>query len=153
MEILSLVWDEPAGACWDILNCEPCCGEPCNPGAGLYCFACWFCCGLCSGSKLFAFSVDQDCACVNHVLPLCFCGICTQVVMRHNLRVRFGAGPAPEDVGGWIGDALLSICCGPCSGCQELRSVKIEDWNWLSEIQEKGFTFMVDPFKCIRESK
>ncbi len=41
---------------------------------------------FCSASKLFSYSVKQDCNIVNHCLPVCFCGICTATCMRHNIR-------------------------------------------------------------------
>jgi len=41
--------------------------------------------------------------------------------------------------------------CGPCSFCQELRSVDPATWDWLSEIKGKGVKPMVQPIKCFRE--
>eukprot|EP01095_Lingulamoeba_sp_RSL-Kostka_P000627 TRINITY_DN1090_c0_g1_i9.p1 TRINITY_DN1090_c0_g1~~TRINITY_DN1090_c0_g1_i9.p1 ORF type:complete len:269 (-),score=89.33 TRINITY_DN1090_c0_g1_i9:338-1144(-) len=58
-------WGDDNFIC-DCTKCEPCCGEPCNPLSGLYCFACWVCCYCPSAAKLLAYENDQDCQLVNH---------------------------------------------------------------------------------------
>jgi len=146
MEILALEWGGRAGACWDITKLEPCCGDPVNAADAVKCIACWWCLGLCSMSKLYAFSVGQDCALVNHILPAWLCGICTATALRHNIRVKNGAGPKAGDVQGIVGDAVMMIFCGACSFCQILRSVDNDSWDWLTHIQSKGFKVMEEPF-------
>merc|ERR1712199_38570 len=60
-----------AGACWQCFGLEPCCGEPCNPGQGIYCCLCFCCCGPCSLSKLFGH-------CLGHCLWCrSFCNDCS----------------------------------------------------------------------------
>ena len=129
MSFLAMDWGGPAGKFYECWKCEPCCGEPCNVKDGAMCFLCWCCCGLCSMSKLYSYSVDQDCKCVNHVLMACFCGPCTNLLVRHNLRLKAGVG---EDDGmHWLGDFLCCCFCGCCAGCQYLRSVPRESWDWI----------------------
>jgi len=152
MEILTLDWGGRAGACWDITKMEPCCGDPCNPTDGLRCVACWAFCGLCSQSKLFAYSVSQDWALVNHILPTMFCGPCTATALRHNLRVQNGVGPKAGDSSGLVGDAVMTILCGSCSGCQNLRSVDNDSWDWYAHFQSKGFKTMEEPMLFLLES-
>eukprot|EP00211_Chloroparvula_japonica_P009288 CAMPEP_0119128056 /NCGR_PEP_ID=MMETSP1310-20130426/6362_1 /TAXON_ID=464262 /ORGANISM="Genus nov. species nov., Strain RCC2339" /LENGTH=155 /DNA_ID=CAMNT_0007118363 /DNA_START=108 /DNA_END=575 /DNA_ORIENTATION=+ len=153
-EFLALEWPEPGKACWDILECEPCCGEPCNPADGAYCCVCWYCCGWGSFAKLYATSLDQDdCALVNHCLILC-CNVCCifNIITRHNLRQKLGVKPDPDDVMGWVGDAVMSICCGCCTGCQQIRSVPKEGWDWYKQVVEEGkFEVMIDPIKIVRD--
>jgi len=55
--------------CTSIAECEPCCGQPCNPTQGCYCFVCFVCCGACVFSKLWATSLGMECGFVNHFIP------------------------------------------------------------------------------------
>jgi len=152
MDILSLDWGGRAGAIWDVAKMEPCCGDPCNPTDGLRCFVCWYCCAICSMSKLYAHSVGQDCAIVNHVLPSFFCGLCTAIALRHNIRVKNGVGPKAMDPSGLVGDLLMQLLCGPCSICQVLRSVDNDAWDWLGFVTTKQIKPMEEPFILLLES-
>eukprot|EP01104_Vermistella_antarctica_P021272 TRINITY_DN94_c0_g1_i1.p1 TRINITY_DN94_c0_g1~~TRINITY_DN94_c0_g1_i1.p1 ORF type:complete len:174 (+),score=23.78 TRINITY_DN94_c0_g1_i1:46-522(+) len=150
MDMLACDWGGKAGACWECWKCEPCCGEPCNFTDGIYCAACWMCpiVSWLSGAKLMAHSMDQDCAFVNHCLPACIPfigGLLVGITTRHNLRVKYGVGAEAGDTTGMFGDCVMICFCGPCTCCQELRSVDREAWNWVKEMKEKGFNLMVDP--------
>eukprot|EP01104_Vermistella_antarctica_P004005 TRINITY_DN1441_c5_g1_i1.p1 TRINITY_DN1441_c5_g1~~TRINITY_DN1441_c5_g1_i1.p1 ORF type:complete len:175 (-),score=19.84 TRINITY_DN1441_c5_g1_i1:219-743(-) len=148
-ELLALSWGGSAGSCWEITKCEPCCGEPCNAMDGIKCLACFAFCGLCSVSQLFAYSVNQECAIVNHFLPMCIFGACVSPLMRHNLRTKSGAGLPPGDTSGIIGDFIMTIFCGSCSLCQMLRSVDRDAWDWLGKVQENGVKMMADDWVFI----
>eukprot|EP01104_Vermistella_antarctica_P015261 TRINITY_DN495_c0_g1_i1.p1 TRINITY_DN495_c0_g1~~TRINITY_DN495_c0_g1_i1.p1 ORF type:complete len:279 (+),score=10.85 TRINITY_DN495_c0_g1_i1:212-1048(+) len=140
MESCYCDWGEGNGsACWDICNCVPCCGDPCNLAEGCYCFWNFFFCGLCNNSYILAQGLDQQCACKNHFCPffgaflvglIPFCGGILQMVaccylnsiIRSNNRSKVGVGPPVCE----FGDCLMSnfICVSPCSRCQELRSMR-----------------------------
>ena len=64
------------------------------------CFLCFTCCGVCSTAKLYASSLKQKCAIVNHCLPaiLSPCLIC---LLRHNYRLNNGVAPS-EDIGWYV---------------------------------------------------
>jgi len=64
------------------------------------------------------------------------------------LRVSLSLGTGKDQL---IFDCLMAWFCGPCSFCQELRSVDPATWDWLSEIKGKGVKPMVQPIKCFRE--
>jgi len=149
MDILACDWEGKAGACWECWKCEPCCGEPCNPMDGLYCCVCWYFCGCFTGCKLYAYSMDQDCACVNHILPFFvdyFTGIAfTSIIMRHNLRVKYGRPPPAGDFTGIVGDCLCIYCCGPCAACQMCRSADKDSWDFVKELGSKGFKVSIAP--------
>jgi hypothetical protein len=70
-------WGGSAGAIYEVWRLSPCCGSPDVMGA-LKCLGCWWFCGLCSSSKFFASSVDQQCVswCFCRALqPFCFATI------------------------------------------------------------------------------
>jgi len=143
-------WGGQAGACWECWKCEPCCGEPCNAVDGVRCAVCWLCpiVGILSGAKLLSFTQSQDCALVNHILPIFIPyvgGIAVAMSIRHNLRVKGNIGLPAWDTTGLIGDFLLVCFCGMCVFCQDLRDVKREDWDWIAELSNKGFKVFVDP--------
>eukprot|EP00211_Chloroparvula_japonica_P009528 CAMPEP_0119118870 /NCGR_PEP_ID=MMETSP1310-20130426/602_1 /TAXON_ID=464262 /ORGANISM="Genus nov. species nov., Strain RCC2339" /LENGTH=153 /DNA_ID=CAMNT_0007108269 /DNA_START=69 /DNA_END=530 /DNA_ORIENTATION=- len=147
-EFLSCEWQGKAGHMYyDICECEPCCGEPCNPADGVKCFLCW-CCPIVScfsAVKLYSYSMDQNCALVNHCCIMCIPyvgGIIFNTPLRHNLRVKNGTE------GSVIGDCLASTCCccACCSGCQNLRSVDVDAWSWWEHMDEFGV--FEDPCKC-----
>ena len=116
-------WGGSAGKIYEIWKLEPCCGSPFNPRDAAYCLVCWWCCSLCSTSKLFASSLSQPCSLVPHILCIwCFApfaGIC----MRYNLRKKAGSQ------GNIIGDLVCLWCCGCCSWLQQLRSVPVSNWD------------------------
>eukprot|EP01096_Ripella_sp_DP13-Kostka_P007305 TRINITY_DN265_c0_g1_i1.p1 TRINITY_DN265_c0_g1~~TRINITY_DN265_c0_g1_i1.p1 ORF type:complete len:176 (-),score=31.13 TRINITY_DN265_c0_g1_i1:208-663(-) len=150
MEQFACDWEDKGpkgGQCWACWEMEPCCGDPCNPKDGIMCFLCWAFCYCCSSGKLFSHTVDQECAFVNHCLYATFCGLCANVCVRHNLRVMYDIG---DKEGGWVGDVLMAWCCGLCVLCQHLRSVDRSTWDWLTEVQEKGFVPMAEEFKFVR---
>jgi len=147
-----LDWGGRAGAIWDVGNMEPCCGDPCNPTDGLKCLACWYCCGPCSASKLYAHSLGQECALVNHVFPMVCLGFCATVALRHNIRVKHGKGPKPGDTSGLIGDLVMMYLCGPCAMCQILRAVDNDSWDWIKHLESKGIKTMEEPFIFLKDS-
>lgn len=142
------VWNNDNGL-YHCQKCEPCCGEPCNPLSGLYCFLCFCCCPICTMSKMYASSLDQDWACLNHFLPFflayCICPIIPipyantfpqnflRATVRHNSRVRDKTGEENH----CFGDCFLALCpfTGPCGACQEIRTFAIEDWDWLGQMR------------------
>jgi len=140
---LSLDWGEPVGACWDVFRSDPCCSD----GNCCYCCCCWMFCGLCTTSKLFATSVRQDCAVLNHCLPMYIFAPCMEVCMRHNLRRQRKVGETGS--AGWIGDCCLLYWCGPCAVCQMIRSVPVEGWDWYGQCKRTGIVFMVDPCQFV----
>ena len=115
-------WGEHGGKIYECWKCEPCCGSPCNAKDALICCCTWYWCGLCAGSKLYASSMDQTCACVPHVLFTCFCGFCAGWFTRYNLRQKHAID------GNLLGDFICVLCCGCCAGCQHLRASAIDDW-------------------------
>merc|ERR1712137_1300126 len=108
-------YNDPAGPCWNCFhnNCEPCCGEPCNPLDGLYCFLCFWCCGPCVMCKWWASQLDQPCALVNHVLPV-FVAMIFGVtclfgwLLRYNGRMEAGVTENPDSIDKYLGDFFLS---------------------------------------------
>jgi len=134
-DMFALDWGGDGGACWDVCNWSC---------FSLYCCACFCFCGPCSSAKLCSYALKQQCAIVNHCLPAMFCGSCTNISLRHSLRVQKKIGDTKE-IKGWIGDCLLLCFCGPCACCQILRSVPPEAWDWLKEVQANGVTVMTDP--------
>ncbi|KPA75859.1 putative transmembrane protein [Leptomonas pyrrhocoris] len=117
-------WGGEAGKFYECWKINPCCGSP-DAKKMLCCLFCWCCCSCCSMSKLFASSVDQECALVPHCLMACFLPCITAICVRTNLRNRLGVQ------GNMVGDCICVWCCGCCSQCQELRSVTTEEWNLL----------------------
>jgi len=133
-------YNDPAGPCWNCFhnNCEPCCGEPCNPLDGLYCFLCFWCCGPCVMCKWWASQLDQPCALVNHVLPVflaMFFGVTCLFswLLRYNGRMEAGVTENPDSIDKYLGDFFLSClpCTAPCATCQQCRAVPKSHWNCL----------------------
>eukprot|EP00760_Papus_ankaliazontas_P024310 PhM_4_TR222/c0_g1_i1/m.100072 len=119
-----ITWPGHAGECWEFWRCSPCCGDPIN---FMDCISCvlqfWFC-GPCVAAKLFATSVNQECAVWPHCFPLIMCCSCITAPMeRYNLRKKAGVS------GNIIGDIVCLYCCSCCAGLQTLRSVPIEAWS------------------------
>ena len=114
-------WGGQAGAFYEVWKVAPCCGSPDLKGC-LMCIGCWWCCGPCSACKLYASSLGQPCAIVQHCLMVS-CVPCTGCILRYNLRKKAGAK------GNIIGDCVCLMCCGPCACCQQLRSVSPSEWN------------------------
>merc|ERR1712232_625378 len=81
-------------------------------------------------STLYAHSLQQDCAYVNHCVIAFFLGWCAASWTRHNLRVTNGIGRMAGDTNGLIGDFVLTAFCGPCALGQMLRSVDRSTWDW-----------------------
>eukprot|EP00300_Choanocystis_sp_HF-7_P030616 c39489_g1_i1.p2 GENE.c39489_g1_i1~~c39489_g1_i1.p2 ORF type:complete len:153 (+),score=24.58 c39489_g1_i1:34-492(+) len=150
-DALGLDWGaDKGGKCWECWIVSPCCGNPFNAKEAGMCFALWFCCGLCSFAKLFSYSTNGDeCGIVNHCLPACFCGICTRILMRHNLRTKAGVPPAEPK--GWAGDVLCPLFCSPCSFCQELRSAPPSGWNFVETLKAKKVVPMVKPMVFLQK--
>eukprot|EP01060_Flectonema_neradi_P034293 TRINITY_DN596_c1_g1_i1.p2 TRINITY_DN596_c1_g1~~TRINITY_DN596_c1_g1_i1.p2 ORF type:complete len:158 (+),score=25.46 TRINITY_DN596_c1_g1_i1:59-532(+) len=130
-------WGENGGKCYDICDCAPCCSG--------YCCITWYCCGYCNAMKLYAWSMDQECALVNHCLAMYCCGLCAASSMRYGIRKKAGVqGGGPLD--GCVGDMLMVWCCGACAGCQELRAAhKLggqDSWDFFGKLSVNA---MVDP--------
>jgi len=149
MAFLNMDWGDKGGKFFELWKLEPCCGKPCNVKDGAYCCLTWWCLGLCNVSKLYAASLDQDCALINHLLPSWCCGYCVAIVLRRNIRKKYGIGQ--DDVMNWIGDWACFYCCGYCSFGQILRAVEIKDWDWISDVKAGGVRVKVDPFKMLRQ--
>mgnify|MGYP003572036376 CR=1 FL=1 len=132
-DMFAMDWGDKGESLWSC-NCAPCCGDPCNPGDGIMCILCWWCCGPCSMSALYSYSLDQDCAYVNHCVWAWFCGLCAATSTRHNLRVKQGKGKPANDTTGIIGDLLCVWCCGLCALGQMLRSVDNDKWDWQNKM-------------------
>ena len=116
-------WGGNAGAVYEIWKLSPCCGATPNPKEAAYCVVCWWCLGPCVGSKLFASSLDQECALVPHMVCIWCCAPFAAVCMRYNLRKNAGAE------GNIAGDTVCLWCCGCCSFLQQLRSVPVSKWD------------------------
>ena len=132
--------------CGDCCECSPCCGDPCTLGEGLYCCCLWTWCGVCANSKLYAYSMDQECAIINHCIPTFYCGCLIAPFLRANLRGMHNIG----DPGCSIGDILVPwcLCTGPCGACQQLRSVPKEAWDFLGPTTT--IQFCIEPFTLLR---
>mmetsp|Transcript_8522 Transcript_8522/g.11506 ORF Transcript_8522/g.11506 Transcript_8522/m.11506 type:complete len:199 (+) Transcript_8522:35-631(+) len=132
-EPLGCAWDwGPHGGhlCGDVCDLSPCCGDPCNTGDAAYCCVMTSCCYFCMKSKLYSYSMDQECACVNHCLLPSLISILFPCFMnttiRSNLRQMHGIGKQ----GCQCGDCLACLfCC--CTECQHLRSVPKEGWDFF----------------------
>eukprot|EP01115_Flamella_aegyptia_P009928 TRINITY_DN4296_c2_g1_i1.p1 TRINITY_DN4296_c2_g1~~TRINITY_DN4296_c2_g1_i1.p1 ORF type:complete len:152 (-),score=35.41 TRINITY_DN4296_c2_g1_i1:18-473(-) len=138
-------WGEGNGStCYDT-NCEPCCGSPCEPAAGVKCVLCFALCGYCAMAEVYAHTLDQDCAVVNHCILLPF----TLTCLRHNLRLMNNVG----DGEGWIGDFLMAYCCMLCTLGQHLRTIDEPNLylGWFDNLKEKGLNVVADDFKFVRE--
>ena len=88
----------------------------------LKCIAHWWCCGLCSLTKLHGSVTGQGCNIVPSCLFSYFCGPCAAVVVRNAYRQKSGT---PGHI---VGDIVCTWCCGACSFCQVLRAAPIDDW-------------------------
>eukprot|EP00163_Fabomonas_tropica_P011898 TRINITY_DN2288_c0_g1_i1.p1 TRINITY_DN2288_c0_g1~~TRINITY_DN2288_c0_g1_i1.p1 ORF type:complete len:157 (+),score=19.15 TRINITY_DN2288_c0_g1_i1:221-691(+) len=140
MDILGWDWGGKGGKLWECWKCSPCCGSSgIEPKQCLTCVGCWWCCGLCSMTKLCASAAGQDCALVNHCIPVWCCGFCAAVATRHNARVAAGAGKPAGDPLGLVGDCCTTCCCPCCSFCQILRGTDKDSWNLLPDLQKKKF--------------
>jgi hypothetical protein len=152
--------DEPCGCAWDwdrhgghlyrdCCECSPCCGDPCNCSDCCYFTCCLLCCSVCMNAKLYAYSMDQECAIGNHCcLPVCLnslsCNLFFGTALRSNLRSMHGIG----NPGCNVGDCLV-MCCwctGCCAFCQNIRSVPKEGWDWVNG----GINCCVEPILICR---
>ena len=123
---------------------EPCCGDPCNPEDAIYCALCWYCCGWCSFAKHYASAIDQEeCALVNHCLILC-CNFCAvfNIITRHVIRVKLGAGPDDDDLMGWIGDLAVVWCCCCCTSSFFFFSLSFPFFPFLFLSLSLSFPFL-----------
>ncbi|KAJ9440011.1 hypothetical protein DIPPA_10958, partial [Diplonema papillatum] len=101
-------WGSKGGKCYEFWNCSPCCGG--------YCCVTWWCCGCLNAPRMFAWSLDQDCACINHwvvanCLPAC---CCIRYSIRQKLQIP-GGGPMQGLLGdclcaSWYAPPCFSIC-------------------------------------------
>ena len=67
---------------------------------------------------------------------------------RVNLRRMWNIGEPAVNI--W--DIFLVCCCctSPCELCQELRSVDVSGWDWLSQLRTKGFLMTSGGFQLFR---
>ena len=115
-------WNK-GGAIYEVWILEPCCGQPWNPKDALECALTWYLLGPCACTRLYAHSLDQDYALVNHCLyPYC-CPCPAALCMRYNLRKKSGT---PGNI---LGDWVCMYCCMYCAACQEIRSVDRSAWT------------------------
>jgi len=149
-------WDpDQKNNCWNLNQLSPCCGDPCNVKDGLKCAVCWICpCFFCTYAKFLASGLDETCTMLNHCMPVVvallvgiFCGwipgagvlpwCYLNTAIRHNSRVKIKKGDPIH----YFGDCLMSNCCltGCCALCQELRTMPIESWDWVAQLQKDGF--------------
>uniref|UniRef100_A0A0A9XTV2 Protein PLANT CADMIUM RESISTANCE 2 n=1 Tax=Lygus hesperus TaxID=30085 RepID=A0A0A9XTV2_LYGHE len=115
-------WGGPAGACYECWRCSPFCGRPDCYGC-LVCCVNWTCCSCCASAKLYASSLGEPVACWPHCCCVMFCGFCSRLFTRYNLRKKAGVK------GNILGDCCCICCCNVCSMCQELRSVNVCAWR------------------------
>ena len=94
-----LDWGGNGGKCWECWVVEPCCDG--------YCCVTWYCCGCFNACHMYAWSMDQPCAIVNHCLPYTCCGSCMMCSMRYNIRKKLGIS-AGGPMEGFVGDCLIS---------------------------------------------
>ena len=120
-------WGEKGGKLWELWKCEPCCGQPCNPKDGVMCCVHFYCCGLCTISRLLATTNDQKWAIWPHCCALYCCQICTHSCLRYNLR---NAAGVPGNI---CGDCVCLYCCMICAFTQELRSIPKSMWEWIPD--------------------
>ena len=146
VEFCACDWKDKGGWFFEFWKLEPCCGKPANLGDAIHCVICFTCCGFCSCTKLYATSVDQQCALVNHGIPMLVarCALCC---MRHNYRVKNGIGP--QDMGGWVGDIVFGWFLPCFMGCQILRGSESKAYDWLGQCSETGLLCCVNPCKPI----
>lgn len=122
-------WGGEPGKCYEFWKINPCCQAP-NPAGMACCCANWCCFSSCATAKLFASSVNQECAIIPHLCCACYCSTLTWTMIRYNLRRKHGAK------GNFFGDYMCSCCCGWCSMCQILRSVTPDAWNIFTNYKE-----------------
>jgi len=144
-DMFAIDWGAPGYECYALWKVEPCCADV---GSCIYCCLCFYFCGPCTLGKLFAYSVKQDCALVNHCLPACCLGLCTAIATRHNLRTHIKVGDTTSTMG-WIGDCLIVWCCGCCALAQMVRAVPKDAWDWFPHWTGGGNKISVDPCKFV----
>jgi len=118
---------------------------------------------------MLAYSLDQECFCVNHCGAVLLFGAVSVVICATVSTLLFLITPSLLTVGisgggllfilsaiirhnirlkynvgypsSWIGDLFMSCCfvTAPCSLCQELRAIPIEGWDWLADLRARGF--------------
>ena len=172
VEFCACDWKDHGGWFFEFWKLEPCCGKPVNLGDAIHCVVCFTCCAFCSCTKLYASSLDQQCALINHGIPMLIapCALCC---MRHNFRyvpftpflrllscyisthsrfiqpnsVRNGIGP--QDFGGWVGDFVFGWFLPCFMGCQILRGSESKAYDWLGQCGETGVICCVNPCKPV----
>jgi Cys-rich protein (TIGR01571 family) len=117
-------WGGAAGKWYELWKCSPQCGSPDLMGC-LHCVGCWWLCGICSLSKLYATSLGDECRFVPHCAMAWCLGPCTAVFTRYNIRRKLGVN------GNMCGDFVCTCFCGLCSFCQILRASKVNDWDYF----------------------
>jgi hypothetical protein len=118
------------GQIYEFWKCEPCCGERCNPKEAAVCFFHFYCCHLCTVSRMLAGVLNQKWAVWPHCVCLYCCASCTHAALRYNLRKAAGV---PGNI---CGDFWCLYFCGPCALAQELRSVPKNKWEWIPDHME-----------------
>ena len=134
-----LDWGGTGGKIWEIWKC-PCWGEPCDPKTAIYCLALWWCCPLCSGSRLYGHSMGQPCGLVPHVLMCIFCPNIAGCMTLYGVRKKTGAP------GNLCGDLVCTHFCGCCSTLRLIRAASKDDWDFVSGCD---LTPVASPLKLI----
>lgn len=136
-------WEERGGCC---CNCCWLQAEDRNKSAGELCgkccwnFACFCFCNPCASGKLYATSLKQECAIINHCCCyMCF-PICIMACTRQNIRKHLRIGDE-----GCIGDLCMVLVCPCCAQMQMQRAVPDEGWDWT----KGNITMMQCPFKLM----
>ena len=120
-------WGDKGGKFFELWKCEPCCGSPCNPKDAALCCVHFYCCGICSFSRLLATTVNQEWAFWPHCISFWCCALCSHACLRYNLRRAAGV---PGNI---CGDCMCVWCCGCCAITQELRSIPKSQWEWIPD--------------------
>lgn len=141
----NLDWGDHGGCCcdfiymrgWSFDTPEATRCDRCLTCLHMYCCFCVF--GWCTSARVFASSMDQSCAIVNHCWLAYAFPCCVGVLSRHNLRKKLKIGGS-----GWCGDILAVWFCPCCSALQMYRSLPHAGWDWTETVSDTEW--MVTPW-------
>lgn len=128
-----MYWYEQGGCCLELCWTpkdanKSCCDKFCDLCYMLGC-VCLF--RPCARAKLFASSMNQDCAIVNHCFIAYTFPVCTTILTRHNVRKKLGIGNS-----GWLGDICMVCFCPICATLQMYRALPTEAWDWTTTVSD-----------------
>lgn len=131
VEVCNVHWGPHGGCCLDFCWVPPDTSLTRCDGFGtcIYMTICCWAFGPCFRGKLFASSMDQNCAVVNHCCLACEFPGCVRILTRHNLRKKYQIGNS-----GWCGDIFMSCFCPYCTEMQMARAVARGGWDWTENI-------------------